>query len=97
MFKIKKFLPQFGFFLLLVVLPTEVNAQFDTIVFSKEGYFLYESIIYMGDQDTDGYDDFLITLSETPDPMQARAYSFKGGNPVNQNAAFPSLYYMEEP
>jgi hypothetical protein len=88
MFKIKKFLPQFGFFLLLVVLPTEVNAQFDTIVFSKEGYFLYESIIYMGDQDTDGYDDFLITLSETPDPMQARAYFFKGGNPVNQNAAF---------
>ncbi|GMU89662.1 MAG: hypothetical protein AMXMBFR49_18690 [Chlorobiota bacterium] len=42
----------------------------------------------MGDQDSDGYDDFLITLSESPDPMQARAYFFKGGNPINQNAAF---------
>jgi hypothetical protein len=66
----------------------EVSAQFDTVVFSKAGYFLYESIIYMGDQDTDGYDDFLITLSETPNTNVARAYFFKGGNPMNQNATF---------
>lgn len=74
--------------ILLILGSSNLHAQFDTIVFSKQGYFLYESIIYMGDQDSDGYDDFLITLSESPDPMQARAYFFKGGNPINQNAAF---------
>jgi hypothetical protein len=82
-----RFVPISGL-LLLVVLTTEINAQFDTVVFSKAGYFLYESIIYMGDQDSDGYDDFMITLSETPNTNVARAYFFKGGNPVNQNAAF---------
>ncbi len=82
-----RFVPISGL-LLLVVLTTKVNAQFDTIVFSKAGYFLYESIVYMGDQDSDGYDDFLITLSETPNTNVARAYFFEGGNPINQNAVF---------
>jgi hypothetical protein len=66
----------------------EVSAQFDTVVFSKAGYFLYESIIYMGDQDSDGFDDFMITLSETMNLLDARSYFFKGGNPINQYAAF---------
>jgi hypothetical protein len=74
--------------LFVIIVSTEVNAQFDTIIFSKEGYFLYESIIYMGDQNSDGYDDFLITLSETPNTMDARVYFFKGGNPIDPNAAF---------
>ena len=86
---LKYFLTRCGFLLLLVVIvTTETNAQFDTIVFSKAGYFLYESIVYMGDQDPDGYDDFLITLSETPNTNVARAYFFEGGNPINQNAVF---------
>lgn len=73
---------------LILLLNSAVEAQFDTIVFSKQGYFLYESIIYMGDQDSDGFDDFVITLSETPNTNVARAYFFKGGNPINQNAVF---------
>ena len=86
---LKYFLTRCGFLLLLVVIvTTETNAQFDTIVFSKAGYFLYESIVYMGDQDSDGYDDFMITLSETTNLLDARAYFFKGGDPINQNAAF---------
>jgi hypothetical protein len=82
--------------LFVVIVTTEVNAQFDTIVFSKEGYFLYESIIYMGDQDSDGYDDFMITLSETPNPMDARAYFFKGGNPLIRMLRFLFPFYIRE-
>ncbi|MBK6682151.1 MAG: hypothetical protein IPG53_20225 [Ignavibacteriales bacterium] len=44
--------------LFVIIVSTEVYAQFDTVVFSKEGYFSYESIVYMGDQNNDGYDDF---------------------------------------
>ncbi|GJQ32553.1 MAG: hypothetical protein HBSAPP04_13920 [Ignavibacteriaceae bacterium] len=59
--------------ILLILGSSNLHAQFDTIVFSKAGYFLYESIIYMGDQDSDGFDDFVITLSETPNTNVARA------------------------
>lgn len=89
MFNLKQNLLRIAFSLLFVIIvSTEIYAQYDTIVFSKQGYFLYESIIYMGDQDSDGYDDFLITLSETPNTNVARTYFFKGGNPINQNAVF---------
>ncbi|GAB1348202.1 hypothetical protein MASR1M107_04130 [Ignavibacteriales bacterium] len=89
MFNLKQNLLRIAFSLLFVIIvSTEINAQYDTIVFSKQGYFLYESIIYMGDQDSDGYDDFVITLSETTNLLDARAYFFRGGDPINQNAAF---------
>jgi hypothetical protein len=48
--------------LFVIIVSTEVYAQFDTVVFSKEGYFSYESIMYMGDQNNDGYDDFVLSI-----------------------------------
>jgi len=88
MFKINKFLPQFGVFFLLVVFTTEINAQFDTIVFSKEGYFFYESIVYMGDQDNDGFDDFLLGIRPDPSISTAIAMYFRGGNPISPEPVF---------
>ncbi|MBK6679046.1 MAG: hypothetical protein IPG53_03025 [Ignavibacteriales bacterium] len=37
----------------------EVMAQFDTNLFIKKAWYWPESIVYMGDQNDDGCDDFL--------------------------------------
>ncbi|GAB1350067.1 hypothetical protein MASR1M107_22820 [Ignavibacteriales bacterium] len=50
----------FSVLLLLVVCTTEVSAQFDSLMLLDSGYYLNESIIYMGDQNDDGCDDFMI-------------------------------------
>ncbi len=72
----------------------EVNAQFDTVVFSKEGYFSYESIVYMGDQDNDGYDDFVLSIRPDPSLREANAMFFRGGNPISSEPVFsiPASY-----
>ncbi|GAB1444306.1 hypothetical protein MASR2M39_31560 [Ignavibacteriales bacterium] len=48
--------------IIFVIFVSEVSAQFDTVIFGKAGYFSYESIVYMGDQDNDGYDDFVLSI-----------------------------------
>jgi hypothetical protein len=67
--------------LFVIIVSTEVYAQFDTVVFSKEGYFSYESIVYMGDQNNDGYDDFVLSIR--PDPSQWRNATFFPGRQSN--------------
>jgi hypothetical protein len=80
--------------LFVIIVSTEVNAQFDTIIFSKEGYFSYESIVYMGDQDNDGYDDFVLSIRPDPSLREANAMFFRGGNPISSEPVFsiPASY-----
>ncbi|MBK7868179.1 MAG: T9SS type A sorting domain-containing protein [Ignavibacteriales bacterium] len=73
---------------MVVLSSTEVKAQFDTIVFSKAGYFLYESIVYMGDQNDDGYDDFVLSIRPDPNSQAANAMFFRGGNPISSVPVF---------
>ncbi len=73
---------------LLMLLKTTAEAQFDTIVFSKQGYFSYESIVYMGDQNNDGYDDFLLSIRSAPNTQAANAMFFYGGKPISTEPVF---------
>ena len=91
MFDLRHFMLRFVPFsglLLLVVLTTEVKAQFDTLVFSKAGYFWYESIVYMGDQDMDGFDDFILSIRPNPSLSAANVFYFRGGNPISTEPVF---------
>ncbi len=74
--------------LFIIIVSTELNAQFDTLVFSKAGYFSYESIIYMGDQNDDGYDDFVLSIRPDPNSQAANAMFFRGGNPISTEPVF---------
>ena len=80
--------------LFVIIVSTEVYAQFDTVVFSKEGYFSYESIVYMGDQNNDGYDDFVLSIRPDPSLREANAMFFRGGNPISSEPVFsiPASY-----
>ncbi|MBK7869140.1 MAG: hypothetical protein IPJ75_20225 [Ignavibacteriales bacterium] len=54
----------------LIFLTTEVSAQyFDTLIFRTTGLYWQESVIYMGDQNDDGCDDFMITKMDTTAPV----------------------------
>ena len=77
----------FTIFFILAVFG-EINAQFDTIIFSKEGYFWYESIVYMGDQNNDGYDDFVLSIRPDPSSVAGFATFFYGGNPISSDSLF---------
>ncbi|MCA0387343.1 MAG: T9SS type A sorting domain-containing protein [Bacteroidetes bacterium] len=88
MFDLKQNPLGIGFLLLLFVFTTEVDAQYDTIVFSKQGYFSYESIVYMGDQNDDGYDDFVLSIRPDPNSQAANAMFFRGGNPIATEPVF---------
>ena len=74
--------------LFVIIVSTEVYAQFDTVVFSKEGYFSYESIVYMGDQNNDGYDDFVLSIRPDPSSVAGFATFFYGGNPISNDSLF---------
>jgi hypothetical protein len=76
--------------ILLVVLTTEVYAQyFDTLIFRTNGLYWAESVIYMGDQNDDGCDDFMITkMDTTAAGSEGKAYFYYGGNPVPDTPVF---------
>jgi hypothetical protein len=80
--------------LFVIIVSTEVYAQFDTVVFSKEGYFSYESVVYMGDQNNDGYDDFVLSIRPDPSLREANAMFFRGGNSISSEPVFsiPASY-----
>ncbi|MBK6681258.1 MAG: hypothetical protein IPG53_15190 [Ignavibacteriales bacterium] len=85
MFDLKHFMLRFGFLLLLVIMcSAEVTAQyFDTLIFRTSGLYWKESVIYMGDQNGDGCDDFMITMMDTTAPgSEGKAWFYYGGNPV---------------
>jgi hypothetical protein len=75
-------------FLLVIITATEVKAQFDSLIFLDSGYFENESVIYMGDQNDDGCDDFVICKMNIRDHTGGYAYFFYGGNPVPDTPAF---------
>ena len=78
----------FSVLLLFVVCTTGVSAQFDSLLFLTEGYYLNQSIIYMGDQNDDGCDDFIICKMDSRYDNWGYACFFYGGNPVPQTPAF---------
>ncbi|GAB1443710.1 hypothetical protein MASR2M39_25520 [Ignavibacteriales bacterium] len=85
------FVPISIIFLLFV---SETSAQFDSLMFLDAGYYLNQSIIYMGDQNDDGCDDFIICRMNMRDNTGGYAYFFYGGNPVPDTPAFRlEIYY----
>ncbi|MBP9123564.1 MAG: T9SS type A sorting domain-containing protein [Ignavibacteriaceae bacterium] len=91
MFDLKHFMLRFGFLLLLVIMcSAEVTAQyFDTLIFRTSGLYWKESVIYMGDQNGDGCDDFMITMMDTTAPgSEGKAWFYYGGNPVPDTPVF---------
>ncbi|GAB1444213.1 hypothetical protein MASR2M39_30600 [Ignavibacteriales bacterium] len=74
--------------IIFVIFVSEVSAQFDTVIFGKAGYFSYESIVYMGDQDNDGYDDFVLSIRPDFNSQAANAIFFRGGNPISNEPVF---------
>lgn len=87
-----RFVPISGLFLLVMTVTTEVNAQyFDTLIFRTNGLYWAESVIYMGDQNDDGCDDFMITkMDTTASGSEAKSYFYYGGDPVPET---PALYF----
>jgi len=84
----------FSVLLLLVVCTNDVSAQFDSLMFLDAGYYLNESVIYMGDQNDDGCDDFIICKMDSRYDNWGYAYFFYGGNPVPDTPAFRlEIYY----
>ena len=75
---------------LVLLLSSAVEAQyFDTLIFSTTGLYWQESVIYMGDQNGDGCDDFMITkMDTTVAGSEGKAYFYYGGNPVPDTPAF---------
>ena len=81
----------FSVLLLLVVCTTEVSAQFDTVVFVRRAWHWDQSVIYMGDQNNDGYDDFVLVEQDSADGQLyggGYAHIFYGGNPLSSTPAF---------
>jgi len=74
----------------VLLLSSAVEAQyFDTLIFKTTGLYWKESVIYMGDQNGDGCDDFMITKMDTTAPgSEGKAYFYYGGNPVPDTPAF---------
>ena len=87
MFKLKlnsfRIVPLSGLLLLLLTMSTEVNAQFDSIIFARNDIYYRESVVYLGDQNDDGCDDFLLCTYNEQNGVEGEAYLFYGGNPIN--------------
>jgi hypothetical protein len=98
MFKLKqnsfRFFPISGLILLLLF-STEVNAQFDSIIFARNDIYRPDAVIYMGDQNDDGCDDFVLITASTSN-WNAKALLFHGGNPVDSVPVFeiPFIGYL---
>ena len=75
---------------LILLLSSAVKAQyFDSLIFKTTGLYWKESVIYMGDQNGDGCDDFMITKMDTTAPgSEGKAYFYYGGNPVPDTPTF---------
>jgi hypothetical protein len=87
MFKLKlnsfRIVPLSGLLLILLTMSTEVNAQFDSIIFARNDIYRPESVVYMGDQNNDGYDDFVLCTFYEINCYNGKALLFYGGNPIN--------------
>jgi hypothetical protein len=61
----------------------EVSAQFDTNLFIKKALYWPESIVYMGDQNNDGCDDFFVTQMDSSLGIGGKLSFFYGSNQVS--------------
>jgi len=72
----------FSFLLLLVVCTIEVSAQFDSVVFVRRAWHWDQSVVYLGDQNNDGYDDFVLVEQDSANGEYKKwgfAHFFYGG------------------
>ncbi len=83
-----RFVPIGGLILLVLTMTTQVSAQFDTNLFIKKAWYWPESIVYMGDQNDDGCDDFFVTQLDNNSGAGGKLSFFYGGNPVSTIPAF---------
>ena len=83
-----RFVPIGGLLLLVLTMTTQVSAQFDTNLFIKKAWYWPESIVYMGDQNDDGCDDFFVTQLDNNMGAGGKLSFFYGGNPVSTIPAF---------
>ncbi len=77
-----RFVPVSGL-IFLVVLTTEVNAQFDSIIFARNDIYSPKAIVFMGDQNDDGCDDFVLVKYPSTWGYDAKALLFYGGKQIN--------------
>lgn len=68
---------------LLMLLNTTAEAQFDSIIFARNDIYYRESVVYLGDQNDDGCDDFLLCTYYAQNGLSGEALLFYGGNPIN--------------
>jgi len=87
MLKLKYIPLQFVFFILLFV-QTEVSAKFDSIIFARNDIYAPKAVIYMGDQNDDGCDDFVLVKYTSTWGNNAKALLFYGGEPINPDPVF---------
>jgi len=68
----------------------QVRAQyFDSLIFKTHGIYWPESVIYMGDQNNDGFDDFMISkMDSNSGASLAKSYFYYGGSPIPDTPAF---------
>ena len=66
----------------------EVNAQFDSIIFARNDIYGPQAVIYMGDQNDDGCDDFVLVTYIAAASYDAKVLLFHGGNPVDSVPVF---------
>ena len=73
----------------------EVYAQFDSIIFARDDIYQPNAVLYMGDQNDDGCDDFVLITASTSN-WNAKALLFHGGNPVDSVPVFeiPFIGYL---
>ena len=79
-----------GLLFLLLTVSIQVRAQyFDSLIFKTHGIFWPESVIYMGDQNNDGFDDFMVSkMDSNSGASKAKSYFYYGGNPIPDTPAF---------
>ena len=68
---------------LVLLLSFSAEAQFDSVIFARTDIYYRESVVYLGDQNDDGCDDFLLCTYFTQNGIAGEALLFYGGNPIN--------------
>ncbi len=80
-------------FIVILFFGPKTYAQFDSLMLLDSGYYWNESIIYMGDQNDDGCDDFIICKMDSRFDNWGYAHFFYGGNPIPDTSAFRIKIY----
>jgi len=69
--------------------PKTYCQYFDSLIFKTHGIYWPESVIYMGDQNNDGFDDFMVSkMDSNSGASLAKSYFYYGGSPIPDTPAF---------